>query len=496
MCVVCFLGLVCSYRLPLISAEVLCSDVAAILEGIQKDTSLLEQLLDYLKRPAPLPPVKSNLVCRVVGFLLDKRPGETLELMQSKKDLVDRFLAHLDNASVVELLQKVVGSEPSNPNAETALFAWLKECQLISKLTCKLDPVLDADTHLNAANALVEMSRVRAMSQALETEEVLSTLLQYVLSNPNPRPLAPNSAMISGLSVIIELLRHSPILKFVPESEVSLDKLPVTYSVILKELDKFKTILSITHPANDTIATTMGDIEPLGFARLKVLELVSALSMSNYQVVDNVLMEKDMFNLVLDLFFHFQWNNVLHAHVVNMLRRGLEGANDHIKKHLLENARLAQRIVTAEKENAEAITQARGVRRGYMGHLVQLATELKKQAVHSKTIDTILNANDEWKAFRDGFLKARNELEAQLLGGRPSQMDSLSSGDDDDDDDLQEDDDGDIERHFIDATPDDSEFNHDGPFDEHPHGSTSSDDDSEEDAEGEHQPQVPEDKTN
>jgi len=456
-----------------------------------KDSTLIEQLLSYLEKPSPLPPVRSNLVCRVIGFFLDKRPSETLAIMHAKANLMDRFLDHLDNASVVELLQKVVGSEPTSSGAETTHFQWLKDSQLIHKLTSKMSPELDADTHMNAAGALVDMSRVQAMVKTLETEEILNSLLSFVLANPNPKPLASNSAMISGLNVIIELLRRSPALKFEPIADVSVDKLPIAYATILKELDKFKAILSI-NTATEFIPTTMGEIEPLGFARLKVLELVSVLSQSNYQCVDNVLMEKDMFSLVLDLFFHFRWNNVLHAHVVNMIRRGLEGANEDIKEHLLLRAKLHQRIVAAEQENADALKDPRGVRRGYMGHLVQLAAELRKQASHSKVIDTILEQDEAWKQFRDSFLKQRTELESHLLGGRSTQIDSSSAEEEEDDDDE---DDEDIERHFIDdAAPDDADFNPDATFDEQPHGSTSSDEESDDEeaaADGEAPPQAP-----
>lgn len=328
------------------------------------------------------------------------------------------------------------------------------------------------------------------MAKALESEEILSTLLSYVLSNSSPKPLASNSAMISGLTVIIELLRHNPAHKFEPAADLPVDKLPIVYTIILKELDKFKAILSI-NSSNDTIPTTMGDIEPLGFARLKVLELVSVLSQSNYECVDKVLMEKDIFTLVLNLFFHFRWNNVLHAHVLNMLRRGLEGANEDIKEHLLKHARLPKRIVEAEKENAIALQDPRGVRRGYMGHLIQLASELKKQAAHSTVIDSILEADDDWKTFRDGFLKTRTELESHFLGGRSAQIDSSSSAEEDDDDDDQDDDD-DIERNFIDdIAPEDADFNQDAPFDEHPHGSTSSDEDTDDDEDEELDPETP-----
>lgn len=466
----------------------------AILEGLLKDPALIEQLLAYLEKPAPLHSVRSNLVCRAIGYVLDKRSAETLATMQAKENLMDRFLEHLDNASVVELLQKVVSSEPSSEGAEEAHFKWLNDSQLISKLTRKLDPKLDADTHMNAAGALVDMLRVPAMAKALETEEILNSLLTYVLANENPKPLAPNSAMISGLNVVIELLRHSPAIKFELASDLPLEKLPLTYSFILKYLEKFKKILSINE-SNEKITTTMGDIEPLGFARLKVLELVSVLSQSNYQCVDNALMEKEMFALVLDLFFYFRWNNVLHAHVLNMLRRGLEGANEDIKEHLLKSARLPQRIVEAERENAAALADGRGVRRGYMGHLVQLATELKKQASHSTVVEQILESDEEWKNFRDGFLKQRNELEAHLLGGRSTQMDSGSSAEEEDDEDDQDDDDDDddIERQFMeDANIDDADFNHDGPFEEQPHGSaSSSDDEDDEDDDEDHPPQSP-----
>lgn len=467
----------------------------AILEGLLKDPALIDQLLAYLEKPAPLHSVRSNLVCRAIGYVLDKRSNETLATMQSKNNLVEHFLEHLDNASVVELLQKVVSSEPTSEGAEDAHFKWLNESRLISKLTCKLDPKLDADTHMNAAGALVDMLRVPAMAKSLETEEVLESLLTYVLADENPKPLAPNSAMISGLNVVIELLRHNPGIKFEVATDMPLEKLPLTYSFILRYLEKFKKILSINE-ANEKITTTMGDIEPLGFARLKVLELVSVLSQSNYQCVDQALMEKDIFTLVLDLFFYFRWNNVLHAHVLNMLRRGLEGANEDIKEHLLKQSQLAKRIIEAERENAAALADGRGVRRGYMGHLVQLATELKKQASHSKVIDQILEADEDWKNFRDGFLKQRNELEAHLLGGRVTKIESGSSAEEEDDEDDQDedDDDDDIERQFLeDASLDDADFNHDGPFEEQPHGSASSsdDEDDDDDDEEEHPPQSP-----
>lgn len=456
---------------------------------------MFAQLLSYLDKPAPLHSVRSNLVCRAIGYVLDKRTNETLATMQAKTDLMDRFLQHLDNASVVELLQKVVSTEPSSEGAEEAHSKWLGESQLISKLTNKLDPKYDADTHMNAAGALVDMLRVPPMAKSLETEEILNTLLTFVLADESPKPLAPNSAMISGLNVVIELLRHSPAIKFETVADLPAEKLPLTYSIVIKSLERFKKVLSINE-ANEKITTTMGDIEPLGFARLKVLELVSVLSQSNYQCVDNALMEKDVFTLVLDLFFYFRWNNVLHAHVLNMLRRGLEGANEDIKEHLLKQVQLPKRIVEAERENEAALADGRGVRRGYMGHLVQLATELKKQASHSKVVEQILESDEEWKTFRDGFLKQRNELEAHLLGGRVTQMDSGSSAEEEDDeDDQDDDDDDDIERQFMeDANIDDADFNHDGPFEEQPHGSASSsdDEDDEDESDDDHPPQSPE----
>lgn len=478
------------FKLPLVSAEVLCYDVPAIMDGLMKDMAMVDRLLQYLDRPAPLPSLQSNLVCRVVGFYLEKRPTEMLSTMQAKSNLMDRFLAHLDNASVVELLQKVVSSEPNTESAETAHFQWLKDSQLIQKLTCKLDPSLDPETHINAAGALVDLARVPSMLKTLETEEILTSILSYVLANPNPKALASNSAMISGLNVIIELLRHSPH-TFQTAAELPLSKLSLTYTVVLKELDKFKAILSI-NPTSETIPTTMGDIEPLGFARLKVLELVSVLSQSNYGCVDEVLMEKDMFSLVLDLFFHFRWNNVLHAHVVNMIRRGLEGPNEDIKEHLIKHARLAHRIVEAEKENTQILQNPRGVRRGYMGHLVQLASELRNQATKSKVVESLLEADEEWKAFRDGFLKERTDLEVLMLGGRASQLDSGSSAEEDDDEE-DDDDDDDMERQFIDGAPDEIDFQQD-VFNER--SNSSDDEDSEEDDDAqqvEAPPQAPED---
>jgi len=45
------------------------------------------------------------------------------------------------------------------------------------------------------------------------------------------------------------------------------------------------------------IKTSMGEVEPVGFVRLKVMQLFQALAESHYQCVDQFLIDNDVFSL-------------------------------------------------------------------------------------------------------------------------------------------------------------------------------------------------------
>lgn len=151
---------------------------------------------------------------------------------------------------------------------------------------------------------------------------------------------------------------------------------------------------------NDMI-TTVGQLNPLGFYRLKVVDfylsllrtryiwgkrawlwlvyaccgrigaclLVSARRWfrtrllifspsSRYKSIDNAFTQHGTLKIILDLFFTYRWNNFLHSIVEQIILTILECQNDDLKHEMLVNAGLLDRIVEANKLNiSEGYTQ-------------------------------------------------------------------------------------------------------------------------------------------
>jgi len=75
----------------------------------------------------------------------------------------------------------------------------------------------------------------------------------------------------------------------------------------------------------------VGEIVPLGFHRLKVVEFLMSLVKSNHQRVDEELIKLNILSTCLDIFFCYKWNNFLHSIIEQMLVTILEGENDELK---------------------------------------------------------------------------------------------------------------------------------------------------------------------
>jgi hypothetical protein len=123
----------------------------------------------------------------------------------------------------------------------------------------------------------------------------------------------------------------------------------------------FIEILKDPHDVNGPVDTSMGSLEPVGSERLKTCELIAELVHCQYLLISSplfeslvqfypipnsksedgesveyyvravdgllgvteILIEENVFEITVDLFFRFQWNNFLHSVVYDMIAKVL-----------------------------------------------------------------------------------------------------------------------------------------------------------------------------
>lgn len=408
------------FKYPFLACEILASEVWAICDAMYQDHSLLDLLYGYFEKDPPLNPLLSSYSSRVAGILLQKKVAETIEYMKQRKDIIGQFLKHLGNASVMDLLLKVIQCEDTNDGAGT--LEWLCTTDLIHALVAKFDAINTAEVHENAAQALVDIILVSMNSASspliaqLESQEVLEQLFNRILTDQL------SSGLLHGLTVVIELLRRH--VNEHHDDSTKVEDLPPLFKLIVNSLPKFHSYLSLKTKTNNKPTVTMplpsGEFEPLGFYRLKVIEFFAILIITNHGALDAEIMKLGVLSTCLSLFFQYPWNNFLHSTVEQVVQTILDGENEELKLHLLKDAKLLDGICEASKENDEELAKPKGVRRGYMGHLTSMSTSIINIASSTPSIEKLLTTNEKWNAYVNGALASTQAKMNRSLAYMPS----------------------------------------------------------------------------
>ncbi|THV04000.1 SAPS-domain-containing protein [Dendrothele bispora CBS 962.96] len=144
-------------RYPYTATQVLCSEIWSIVETcIHHQDYLLapfwDAILDLSHDEIKSRQVLTGHFAKVNAVFLSKKPVEMLEFISKQPSVVDRLLNHIDNASIVDLLVRIIQLD-EYPGGEGVL-EWLSSENLIHKLLLMLSPSYPPDTHQVVADLI------------------------------------------------------------------------------------------------------------------------------------------------------------------------------------------------------------------------------------------------------------------------------------------------------------------------------------------------------
>lgn len=401
------------YKYPFLACEILASEVWAICDAFYAEESLLDELYSFLDKPPPLNPMLASYTSRVASVLLQKKVNETIAYMKEKKNIIKAFVMHLGNASVMDLLLKVIACEDISEGA--GILEWLCQTDLIQSLVNKFDPSLGDEVIENASQALVDIIAVSMNSSSspliaqLESDEMIKTLFKHTLSR------GLSTSLENGLNVIIELLRRHQ--NEDSDTKTKIEELPPLLRTVCDNLEKFNSFLTTNSEVKKISLSAIGEITPLGFHRLKIIEFFAVLVRCNYKCIDEALIKLNVFSSCLDLFFAYPWNNFLHSAVGQMIEGIFLGQNEELKISLIKDSKILDKICMASDENETAKARPVGVRRGYMGHITLLSLTIIERAEGNSELKNLLQNHQRWQSYVKGPFNTTQERENIIIGG-------------------------------------------------------------------------------
>lgn len=432
------------YKYPNIACELLTADVAQINDALASNEALLNKLYSYIDTDKPLNPLLASFFSKTFSLLITKKTEPVFEFLKSKDDFLSLILNHIETSAIMDLLLRMATCAENN-DSHVTVVKWLHEQKLVKRLVGLIDPAFSEECNTNASQTICDIVKAsrefmslmqekaepNPLLDAIESTEIIAELLDHMLNNEKRE-----CVLVSGILAILSLLefkKQGPAGQYQnnqlgqlqqpvqaenapqcfaslffgnngPEQMTPLDAERLNRGVdqvlaaVTPRLGDFTKLL-LEPPAKPSFSTSMGVLEtPLGWTRLEVAHLLSALLNTNNHGVNTQLSNLGTLNILLDLFFKYSWNNFLHTQVEQLISTILHNTptsdQEENKVHplldqLFTQGKIIQRILDAWEENEGEQSKPGCHRRGYMGHLIKISNHIVQNAENGPNSELI-----------------------------------------------------------------------------------------------------------
>lgn len=281
-----------------VAVEILSIDVWSITDTFMECTSLLQQLWSILDQEAPLSISSASYFMKINEHLLDMKTPEMVHFILKEPRLVQRFVRHIETPPLMDFMLKVISTD--KPDSSSGVIEVLKEQNLIEELIEYLSPnhsssiqsaasdFLKAFITISANNAENTTIGPNELSRELVSEKIVRNLLANMIKG--------GTGLSNGVGIIIEIIRKNnsdydpiPVVYVNLESHPPSPRDPIYLGTLVKifsdAIPLFTEMLQKT--SNEMLETPFGTIEPLGFERFKICELIAELiHCSNMQLLN------------------------------------------------------------------------------------------------------------------------------------------------------------------------------------------------------------------
>lgn len=300
-------------RRACMAAEILSADVWPISSAIMDNEELISKLWCIMDHTSPLSIVASTYFMKINERLLDMDISGMMEFILQQMNVVDRFLNHIDNPPLMDFLLKVISTD--KPDTPTGIIEVLKSQDLIPKLLDHLNPEYDTATQSAAGDFLKAFVTISANSNNELASGIGPNELTRQLVSPKMMEklikimLKGGTSLSNGVGIIIELIRKNNsdydfvhVMYTTLETHPPNDRDPIYLGHLVKLFAKYMPLFNgiLVKTKLSPLETPFGSIEPLGFERFKICELVAELlhcsnmTLINEKIGEKVVHERDV----------------------------------------------------------------------------------------------------------------------------------------------------------------------------------------------------------
>lgn len=426
------------------SCEVFCCEVAEIIHALveNQEGKHLKKLFSILDSDQPLDNHLAGYFEKILEMLFRRMTISVMSFLNTNgTPLFLRFLHHIDNYSITQIVQRLM--LPHIPFSNIADFDGISSEER-SQYQCVWSFSNDTFSHLCSRMLTLENSNI-----PFHISDLLITVLQ--LSPPDTvilthlcDPKCFDMLLVSAFSNFTELtsvvdetnVKHSVSLASISVLESLVSRLcesviPYDEAVNVLHLEENATVLQHIKENIDKVSTSMltylSQLAPqlryyvdsfpcgmiktqtknsfprLGHRCLQLVKLVESLIRISESSIDNILCETGVLKSVIELFFKFELNSLLHLSVQRIVLMILDSGETRrsVQNHILVECSLLTKTMDALTESSAANVdrkQLAGSRRPILGHLIQISQAILATILSESTTKKNNDIEDSFEA--------------------------------------------------------------------------------------------------
>ncbi|MED6155840.1 hypothetical protein PIB30_009048 [Stylosanthes scabra] len=439
-----------TFKFPFISCEIFTCEIDVILKTLVEEEELMNLLFSFLEPNRSHSTSLAGYFSKVVVCLMIRKTVPLMNYVQAHQNVFRQLVDLIGITSIMEVLVRLVGADDHVYPNFIDVMQWLADSNLLEMIVDKLSPSCPPELNANAAETLCSITRnpTSTLGIKLSSPSFVAKILDHALEDSQS-----NSSLVNSLSVCISLLDpkrsaiSAPLFHSFRSQHMYEPPIPMNPETVGAMLAKLGDLLRLLKVSSDekVLPTTYGVLRPpLGKHRLKIVEFMAVILKTGNEVAENEMANSGIIRRVIDLFFEYPFNNLLHHHVESIILSCLDSRNDAIVDHLLLECDLIGRVVNADKDSVLSAdknlptapaTGKRAPRAGNIGHITRVANKLIHLSHSRSNILSRLQENNEWNEWQAKVLQERNAVENvhRWACGRPTALhDRMRDSDDDD----------------------------------------------------------------
>ncbi|XP_026383718.1 serine/threonine-protein phosphatase 6 regulatory subunit 2-like isoform X2 [Papaver somniferum] len=445
-----------TFKFPFIACEIFTCEVDIILKTLVEDEELMNLLFSFLKPDRSHSTLLAGYFSKVVVSLMMRKTVPFMNFIQAHQEIFHQLVDLIGITSIMEVLVRLIGADEHMYTNYMDAMQWLEETNVLEMIVDKFSSSDCPEVHANAAEILCAITRYAppGLSAKISSPKycfffftiLVGSLFRHALESSRPK-----SVLVNSLSVCVSLLdpkrlTSGPYHTYRGQltQGPSITANPETINGMLESVGDLLKLLDVSSSDN-VLPTTYGKLQPpLGKHRLKIVEFISILLSIGSEAAERELTALGAIKCILDLFFEYPFHNFLHHHVETIILACLDGKKTVLAEHLLQDCKLVEKILQAEKSVTLATDQntptcpAEGrspPRIGNIGHITRIANKLVQLGNSNSQVQAFLQENTEWGDWHANILVKRNTAENvyQWACGRPTALQDRNRDSDDDD---------------------------------------------------------------